>query len=201
MSSPPRSMRMVNPMTSMTSAALIMTLDRPSLTSGRYTCPLNIHPLALGALRSPNQYYILGEHATLLKQLEGTKSSFVLTEQTGIGKSTFLIYLLLYRLERHLPTAIQFRSDRFILFSAEGAKIHHAYSGHLPALHDLWALRDNNATMEPPYEVFVLSTARIVQVTSPAPDRWKQWLRRASTDLPTLLEIGAVACITAKNSA
>ncbi|KAI0765492.1 hypothetical protein C8Q74DRAFT_1058026 [Fomes fomentarius] len=147
-----------------------------------YTCLLNVHPLmkALGALRSTDQDHpttaivIRDEYATLLKQLEGSNVSFVVTGQPSVGRTDF------------------------ILFSAEGAKIHHGYSGHLPALDDLWALSDSNATMEPPCDAFVLSQARVIQAISPAPEWWRHWLKQRRdrimfTDLPTLSEIGTVA--------
>ena len=126
-------------------------------------------------------------------------SSMVFDAYTLPGKTTFLLYLLLCRLERQLPTAIQFRPDEFVLFSAEGPMVHKTTGSHLPLLSDLWVLTDSNTHVVSPCPAFMDSGVPIIQTTSPQFER-RQWAtqKRVSTaisDLPTPLEIGAVAYV------
>jgi len=41
-----------------------------------------------------------------------------------LGKSTFLLYLLLHRLENRLPTAVQFGAEYYFIFDKQGAIVH-----------------------------------------------------------------------------
>ncbi|KAI0762234.1 hypothetical protein C8Q74DRAFT_1288967 [Fomes fomentarius] len=171
-----------------------------------YTCLLDIRPLmeVIGGLSITSHEHptttivIRDDYATLLKALEGSKHSFVVTGQSGIGKSIFLIYLLIYRLERCLPTAIDLTGYNFILFSAGGVTVHNPKRDSWCLTEDCWALSDSNACVSQPCQAFRSSRARVIQTTPPQPHRWKEWRKQMSAsvaiaDLPTLFEIAAVA--------
>ncbi|KAI0807000.1 hypothetical protein C8Q74DRAFT_1187716, partial [Fomes fomentarius] len=118
----------------------------------------------------------------------------------SLGKSTFLMYLLLHRLQHCLPTAIQFTKDVFILFDANGATLHNTAALPSPPclIEKCWALSDSNADAVRPCGAFLNSEARIIQTTSPLHGRWKEWHKQRRGEivfvaLPTLLEIAAIA--------
>ena len=115
------------------------------------------------------------------------------------GKTLFLLYLLLYRLERRLPTAVQFNPDEFILFDEEGASVGHC-SGlnafEIPS--DCWALCDSNSTTPSPCTAFRKAGVRIILTSSPRPAMSKGWIEECRAeiivmDLPTLREVSAMA--------
>ena len=111
------------------------------------------------------------------------------------GKTVFLLYLLLYRLERRLPTAVQFTRNNIFLFNDNGAFIRKA-DDYLE-LFGYWALVDSNYDIVVPSYSLLGSGARIIQASPPKPIRWKEWIKYAYgtvvvSELPHLLEIGAV---------
>lgn len=113
-----------------------------------------------------------------------------------LGKTTFLLYLLLYRLQRCCPTAIQLDPDYFFIFDNHGAKYSHT-NDHNPRLRDCWALTDSNARVIQPCAAFLSLAKCVVQTSSPRRERWKEWLKqkmgmRIISELPTALEIGAI---------
>ena len=113
-----------------------------------------------------------------------------------LGKSTFLFYLLLRRLERQLPTAIQLGLNGYFIFN-EGGAVFHSLSDESPALAECWALVDSNENVKQPCETFLNYAWRVIQVSSPWPERWKEWLKQKMgrcmiSDLPTVPEIAAV---------
>ncbi|RPD55642.1 hypothetical protein L226DRAFT_466805 [Lentinus tigrinus ALCF2SS1-7] len=123
--------------------------------------------------------------------------SIVITGQPGIGKTVFLLYLLLYRLERKLPTAIHLYGDAFVMFNNKGAEIGSARAQGTSITEDYWALTDSNAKLAQPCNAFITSDARVIQASPPKPDRWKAWCKHRSgkvvvSDLPRPLEIGAI---------
>ncbi|TBU40353.1 hypothetical protein BD309DRAFT_1021478 [Dichomitus squalens] len=87
--------------------------------------------------------------------------------------TVFLLYLLLYRLERKLPTAIQLNKDSIVVFNADGAAV---YDDRARIRFDrqYWALADSNATVISPCEAFQYSRARLIQASPPRPDRWEE---------------------------
>ncbi|RPD53459.1 hypothetical protein L226DRAFT_466652 [Lentinus tigrinus ALCF2SS1-7] len=122
--------------------------------------------------------------------------SIVVTGQPGIGKTVFLLYLLLYRLERKLPTAIHLYADIVVMFDHEGASISSASDSETSIMKEYWALSDSNEDVLKPCPPFMTSNARVIQASSPKPDRWKAWCKHRSgqvvvSDLPRPLEIGA----------
>lgn len=76
-----------------------------------------------------------------------------------LGKTTFLCWLLLYRLERRLPTAVQFRASSFIYFSANlnGASLRvlDAHSSGRDLSLQCWALSNANDDVAYPARVFL----------------------------------------------
>ena len=89
-----------------------------------------------------------------------------------LGKTTFLFYLLLYRLENKLPTAVQLDGTDYIIFDEQGAKVN-SLPHKDPRLQKCWALTDSNANNSQPCEAFQ-SLAKLVILTSPPePERWR----------------------------
>jgi hypothetical protein len=92
------------------------------------------------------------------------------------GKTYFMIFVLLQRLSKGLPTAVQYTDHTFVLFTDQGPTEH---SGDNPFdfPDHTWALTDSNAgTVIPCYafrnslpEIFVLQT------TPPLVSRYKKW--------------------------
>ena len=121
-------------------------------------------------------------------------SSFVLS-----GKTTFLLYLLLYRLEHKLPTAVQFSPVNYIIFDEQGAKTV-ALNDLDDRLTECWALADSNADVTQPCYSFRTVPRIVIQASSPKPARWKEWLKqlqgtRVVSDLPDILEIAAIMLV------
>ena len=186
-----------------------------------YTVLLNIKSVVAacgGTARSIEDALIVRpEYTWLINTMEHgylrNRNTMVVTGQPGIGpysgsvcapecadvsagKTVFLIYLLLYRLERMLPTAIQFSNDSYIVFDADGAAVG---STHIPWYCDrqYWALADSNEELFIPCGPFRRSGARLIQASSPRPDTWKDWTKYRSgrivvSELPSPLEIGAI---------
>ncbi|KAJ6519307.1 hypothetical protein C8R45DRAFT_806234 [Mycena sanguinolenta] len=138
------------------------------------------------------------------------KRLFTITGHPGIGKTCFLLYLLLCRLERRLPTAIQISGREFFIFDAHGATVHQTdisfqditqapdatHLAIVTRLESCWALCDINSAVKQPCDRLLAAAQRIVVTTSPKPERWKEIHRQLSgniiiMDLPTILEIGA----------
>ena len=95
------------------------------------------------------------------------------------GKSCFLFYILLRRLCECRPTALEL-DNIFLLFDNTGAQVHDAGpAGHFALEKGVWALTDSSAVNEQPCRAFFRSgkktAAWVVQVTSPARQRWYQW--------------------------
>ena len=113
-----------------------------------------------------------------------------------LGKSVFLFYLLLRRLERRLPTVVQLSLQGYFIFNVDGASFHPP-DYEAPGLEECWALVDGNENVFQPSEVLGNRTLRVIQVSPPRPERWKEWIKQKEgfyiiTDLPTVPEIAAV---------
>ena len=90
------------------------------------------------------------------------------------GKSLFLYYVLLRRLESGLPTAFQLTEEEFILFDNEGFRV---LSSRIKFPPDTLGLVDSNAVIESPAPAFQSGTIRIIQATSPKARQWKPWAK------------------------
>jgi hypothetical protein len=113
-----------------------------------------------------------------------------------LGKTTFLFYLLLYRLERQLPTAIQLDNKHYFIFDEQGTAIH-PLSIEDPRLAKCWALTDSNRKVDEPCSAFSSLAKFVILASSPKPQRWKAWIKedggsRIISDLPSVAEIAAI---------
>ncbi|KAI0709889.1 hypothetical protein C8Q76DRAFT_83268 [Earliella scabrosa] len=144
---------------------------------------------------------IRGDYVYLREEIERIQShgrqAVAIVGQPGIGKTVFLLAILFYRLERKLPTAIQFRHNYCFIFDEQGVTAHSTDDVPSDRLSRCWALSDSNAIVHQPCADFQAYAALVVQASSPGPDRWKEWLRQkdgvtVAMELPTVLEIGAI---------
>ncbi|KAH8995601.1 hypothetical protein EDB92DRAFT_2084426 [Lactarius akahatsu] len=109
----------------------------------------------------------------------------VATGQPGIGKTCFLYYALLRRLSEMKPVALE-RPGFFILFHEGGV---YRYSNTDPdSLPErTWALSDSNENAPQPCSAFGTvskrRTAWVIQTTSPAEKRWKNWKKYCTADM------------------
>ncbi|KAI0695710.1 hypothetical protein BC835DRAFT_1519787 [Cytidiella melzeri] len=122
-------------------------------------------------------------------------AKFVLTGQPGIGKSSFLAYVLVHRLQHKLPTAVERAGSGFVLFSDEGVDMFEA--SEKPRIENLWALSDSTPETVIPCVALRDSRAVLIQATSPAQHRWKEWKKQTCAflyimDVWTTDEIRAV---------
>ncbi|KAF8996097.1 hypothetical protein BDZ89DRAFT_971246, partial [Hymenopellis radicata] len=113
-----------------------------------------------------------------------------------LGKRIFLLYLLLYRLERKLPTAVQLSNNHYYIFDEHGACAR-LLTDEDPRLQKCRALSDSNGSVVDPCEVFQSRAQRVIQMTPLTPKRWKAWAKQCGAtiivmDLPQVMEIGAV---------
>src|SRR5258706_14177501 len=156
------------------------------------------------------------EYKNILRALENELKPFdavVMTGQPGIGsyeswfssqsnadrylgKTTLLLYLLLRRLEKGLPTAIQLGAQYYFIFDQEGAKVCPPMerSGRLS---ESWALVDSNDSVGQPCLVFKQLAKRVILASSLKPERYNGWITRKMcisiiSDQPALLEIAAI---------
>lgn len=114
-----------------------------------------------------------------------------------LGKTTFLIYLLLYRLEHRLPTAVQLGAYEYIIFDEYGATVHNIDAFRHERLAKCWALCDSNADNIQPCVTLQVLAERVILAASVKPERWKEWGKQVRStdivvDLPTVMEIAAV---------
>ncbi|KAF9078138.1 hypothetical protein BDP27DRAFT_1487107 [Rhodocollybia butyracea] len=144
-------------------------------------------------------FVVLEKYRWLCNRLEVPVEihNVVVTGQAGIGKTSFLLYLLLYRLERKLPTAIQLSELCFFIFDKQGARAYDFEEYDRERLAKCWALADSNFQTPQPCDAFLKSAERIVQAAPPKATRWWSWLNktlgaRVVSELPTVLEIGAI---------
>ncbi|TPX47861.1 hypothetical protein SeLEV6574_g02414 [Synchytrium endobioticum] len=97
----------------------------------------------------------------------------------GIGKSVFLVYVLIERLLAGKPTALQFEPDGYYYFNVSGVKFY-AQAVECPSSYEnpTWALADSNEDVAIPCVGFRRSSfAVIVQATSPRVARYKSWVK------------------------
>ncbi|KZV60804.1 hypothetical protein PENSPDRAFT_593654 [Peniophora sp. CONT] len=135
----------------------------------------------------------------MTKPSERDTEGFVVTGQPGIGKTMFLLYLLLYRLERREPTALELNSNFYYIFDEEGVTtIRDIFEGQTERLEHCWALSDSNACVVQPCWDFLSTAQCVVQSTAPASARWRRWTKHKGdcpvliTDLPNEYELTAV---------
>ncbi|KAF9242008.1 hypothetical protein BU15DRAFT_44449 [Melanogaster broomeanus] len=121
------------------------------------------------------------EYTLAMKALEGEQyqRGAVVIGQPGIGKTFFLIYALVERLRKELPTAFQFDPDVYLLFTENGVTSHPTNDDEPLALWDeIWALSDSNDMTINPAGAFRSLNIRVIQATSPDAKRWKEWRKQ-----------------------
>ncbi|TFK82092.1 hypothetical protein K466DRAFT_603955 [Polyporus arcularius HHB13444] len=174
-------------------------------TEWEYTCLHNIHSVVTACGGVPDAVrdvlVIRPEYVWLRETIETgylrTTKAIVVTGHPGIGKTVWLLQVLLHRLERKLPTAIHLSGDRFVVFDDEGATVRDARN-RADLSRDYWALSDSNHDIRQPCRAFRFSNARVIHTTPPRPDRCKEWKKQHSASLlvsevPRPHEIGAIA--------
>jgi hypothetical protein len=114
-----------------------------------------------------------------------------------LGKTTFLFYLLLDRLQRKLPTAVQLGPNYYSIFDEKGAIVN-SLSYDDPRLRECWALTDSNDMVTQPCVPFKILAKRVILASSPKPERWRRWIKETMgyciiSDLPSVPEIAAIA--------
>ena len=120
----------------------------------------------------------------------------------------FIIYLLFYRLERRLPTAIQLHNDTFFLFCKNGAFtfdtkiswLNVLDTANLDSNDQCWCLSDSSLHSSKPCFTFQAWPARLIHASSPQPEpgELKQWVNEYDVPfffmtLPRKTEIAAIA--------
>ncbi|KAH9064184.1 hypothetical protein EDB87DRAFT_1599688 [Lactarius vividus] len=75
--------------------------------------------------------------------------SAVIIGQPGIGKSTFLFYVLLHRLSNRFPTALQL-DNTFVLFLPDGADLYPGDTCRVDILKGTVVLTDAGARIKNP---------------------------------------------------
>lgn len=110
------------------------------------------------------------------------------------------MYLLIQRLQKKLPTAVQYLPTSFLLFDKRGVRTFPGDRQNSVLLHDTWALSDSNASISSPCPAFLVSGAVVIQATSPHQSRWKTWrkdykARLFVMDLWSRPEMGALMCV------
>ncbi|EIM92703.1 uncharacterized protein STEHIDRAFT_164937 [Stereum hirsutum FP-91666 SS1] len=125
------------------------------------------------------------------------QAAFVVTGHSGTGKTMFLLYLLIYRLEHKYPTAVQFDIDCYFIFDEHGALERPTTDHANPRLDQCWALANSNSDVTQPCSIFRSGAKLVIQASSPKPSRWKDCTKEAPgeriySELPSVLEIGAI---------
>jgi hypothetical protein len=113
------------------------------------------------------------------------------------GKTVSIFHILLDRLEKKLPTAVQFLETEYVIFNTGGALVQPTSSAYiLPE--GCWCFCDGNASVKIPCHPFMRSKLRTFLVTSPALERYKKWRNEflptpVITALPRIVEVAAIA--------
>ena len=87
-----------------------------------------------------------------------------------LGKTVFLFFLLLHRLENRLLTAVQLDADYYSIFDAEGAAFYPAET-HGLGLEECWALTDSNLFIQQPSTLFLNRAKCVILMSTPKPER------------------------------
>ncbi|KAH7886431.1 hypothetical protein F5I97DRAFT_1928284 [Phlebopus sp. FC_14] len=138
--------------------------------------------LLCGGLWRGGKILVRTEYREALQALEEEqvyrKGAYVVG-QPGIGKTYFLIYLLVERLREHKAVAFQLSSCPFYVLFTENVTVH-SIQHSKPLRHsDVWGLSDSNSLIMTPAPAFLdLPNVRVVQATSPNRNRWKEWSKQ-----------------------
>ncbi|KZW02379.1 hypothetical protein EXIGLDRAFT_829274 [Exidia glandulosa HHB12029] len=159
-----------------------------------------IKALALRNFNKPSNNVYLVRRAVydnLVKALENGSLSqthpLVINGHPGIGKSFFLLFLLMHRLQNCQPTAFQYHLTHYFLFDEKGGT---ALDASDIRLERCWALTDSNDEVKAPSGRFKSYAERNILASSPKA-RWTNWLTQGEgsytlMELPTMEEIVAI---------
>ncbi|KAH8998986.1 hypothetical protein EDB86DRAFT_3147295 [Lactarius hatsudake] len=129
--------------------------------------------------------YVMAYESLSLGSPTNKEPSVVVIGQ-GIGKFTFLFYVLLHQLSNRLPTALQL-ANTFVLFLASGAYLYSGDDRSVDIPRGTLALTYANVKVKIPCDAFLFAagrcSARIVQVTSAYQGGWKKWHEQFGADL------------------
>ncbi|KIL58550.1 hypothetical protein M378DRAFT_313137 [Amanita muscaria Koide BX008] len=171
-----------------------------------FTCLADVDLLraALGISGTKFSVIVIREEYKFLRELleEGDKP-FIVTGQPGTGGTVFLLYLLIYRLQLALPTAVQFLPNVYIVFRVDGMsvcptndEIDFDHRSMLPP--GCWCLSDGNAKVMDPCMPFQRNDLRTFLITSAGLNEYNKWRMQAAADtvitaLPRAVEVAAIA--------
>ncbi|KAG7086736.1 hypothetical protein E1B28_002669 [Marasmius oreades] len=109
------------------------------------------------------------------------QGAFIVCGIPGIGKSSFLYYVLVERLLANLPTCFQTEPDVFTYWCDKGVfrcKLERTETGFLIPSR-VWFLVDSNKKIEEPDTKILNTHARVIQAASPRKNRL-DWTRKRS---------------------
>ncbi|KAJ8515992.1 hypothetical protein ONZ45_g6672 [Pleurotus djamor] len=133
-------------------------------------------------------------------------SGCVILGQPGIGKTLFLIYVLIDRLRSKEPVALQMLPGYYLLFDDRQVTAHPS-DDHNPFWkrerewkHPIWMLSNTSDRVQVPCDAFRFYTGYIVQASSPSEAHWKGWLKERMgfayvMDVPSPPEMASIAHI------
>ena len=133
--------------------------------------------LALSGIEAERRFIVTGQPGIgECKGIQGHRAP--LKSRLALGKTVFLIYLLIERLSRKQPTAVQlYDPRRYPLFDEEGVR-ELSSDDASPLSPEVWALTDSNDEVIKPCTAFTKSDALVLLASSPRSPRWKEWKKQ-----------------------
>ncbi|KAJ3508499.1 hypothetical protein NLJ89_g5717 [Agrocybe chaxingu] len=98
-------------------------------------------------------------------------SGFIVTGGPGIGKTLWLMLVLILRLHAGLPTIFQSRPNDIYFFHADGVVCVESVTTLGKRANNVWALVDSNAALQSVDKAFFQKGAFVVQAASPKDER------------------------------
>ncbi|KAK7690867.1 hypothetical protein QCA50_005969 [Cerrena zonata] len=132
------------------------------------------------------QEYIESYNALVKDASDPSAIGTVVTGQSGIGKTLFLFYVLVMRLQARQPVAIETDQSEYFVFTEAGVSIEPKGNSLVDILRrwtsstQVWALSNSSIDLDQPSSGFRRARslgAYLIQATSPCVHRWKQWLK------------------------
>ncbi|OJA13206.1 hypothetical protein AZE42_11997 [Rhizopogon vesiculosus] len=114
----------------------------------------------------------------LLISHEDGEACLSLNSQAPASKSSFLLYVLVKRMQAALPVAIQTKSDGYFLTNGTGVSFHNIDdSDPLDAHEGIWCLSDSDHDTKTPAHAFCWSLrAWIIQTAPPQSYNFRRWM-------------------------